>query len=288
MSIRTDLAAEAAFSADGKISASENCRNGITKQVRQGRTCEITEITIETDEAGKAIGKGKGRYITIEASDPYAEFTDQADDIADELRKLCGCDNNVLIIGLGNSGITPDALGPQTVSGIIATRHLRNELPKGHFLSGLHSVSALATGVLGQTGIEVAEITRAVCDRTSPECVIVIDALACADTARLGTTVQLTDTGISPGSGVQNSRKELSRHTLGVPVVAVGVPTVIDMHTIYENMSGAAPAKTLPNMMVTPRDIDRIIDRTAKLLSHALNRAFQPDLSHEDIETLGK
>lgn len=282
MSIRTDLAAEAAFS------ALKNRSEGIKQQIRQGRTSKITEITIETDEAGKAIGKGKGRYITIEAASPYAEFTEQADDIADELKKLCGCDNNILIIGLGNSEITPDALGPQAVSGIIATRHLRDELPKGHFLSGLHSVSALATGVLGQTGIEVAEITKAVCDRTSPECVIVIDALACADTSRLGTTVQLTDAGISPGSGVQNSRKELSQRTLGVPVVAVGVPTVIDMHTIYENMSGRSPEKNLPNMMVTPRDIDRIIDRTAKLIAHAMNRAFQPDLSHEDIETLGK
>lgn len=282
MSIRTDLAAEAAFS------ALQSRTEDIKQQIRQGRTSKITEITIETDEAGKLIGKGKGRYITVEAASPYAEFTEQADDIADELKKLCGCDNNVLIIGLGNSDITPDALGPKAVSGIIATRHLRDELPKGHFLSGLHSVSALATGVLGQTGIEVAEITKAVCDRTSPQCVIVIDALACADSSRLGTTVQLTDTGISPGSGVQNSRKELSRRTLGVPVVAVGVPTVIDMHTIYENMSGKAPEKTLPNMMVTPRDIDRIIDRTAKLIAHALNRAFQPDLSHEDIETLGK
>lgn len=282
MSIRTDLAAEAAFS------ALQSRTEGINQQIRQGRTSKITEITIETDEAGKPIGKGKGKYITVEAASPYAEFTEQADDIADELKKLCGCDNNVLIIGLGNSDITPDALGPKAVSGIIATRHLRDELPKGHFLSGLHSVSALATGVLGQTGIEVAEITKAVCDRTSPQCVIVIDALACADSSRLGTTVQLTDTGISPGSGVQNSRKELSRRTLGVPVVAVGVPTVIDMHTIYENMSGKAPEKDLPNMMVTPRDIDRIIDRTAKLIAHALNRAFQPDLSHEDIETLGK
>lgn len=282
MSIRTDLAAEAAFS------AIQNRTEGISQLVRQGRTSKITEITIETDEAGKPIGKGKGRYITVETASPYAEFTDQADDIADELKKLCGCDNNILIIGLGNSGITPDALGPKAVSGIIATRHLRDELPKEHFLSGLHSVSALATGVLGQTGIEVAEITKAVCDRTSPECVIVIDALACADSSRLGTTVQLTDTGISPGSGVQNSRKELSRQTLGIPVVAVGVPTVIDMHTIYENMSGKVPEKNLPNMMVTPRDIDRIIDRTAKLIAHALNRAFQPDLSHEDIETLGK
>lgn len=282
MSIRTDLAAEAAFS------ALQSRTEGIKQQIRQGRTSKITEITIETDEAGKPIGKGKGKYITVEAASPYAEFTEQADDIADELKKLCGCDNNVLIIGLGNSDITPDALGPKAVSGIIATRHLRDELPKEHFLSGLHSVSALATGVLGQTGIEVAEITKAVCDRTSPQCVIVIDALACADSSRLGTTVQLTDTGISPGSGVQNSRKELSRQTLGVPVVAVGVPTVIDMHTIYENMSGKAPEKMLPNMMVTPRDIDRIIDRTAKLIAHALNRAFQPDLSHEDIETLGK
>ena len=115
---------------------------------------------------------------------------------------------------------------------------------------------------------------------------IAADALACSDFSRLGTTVQLTDTGISPGSGVQNSRKELSRRTLGIPVIAVGVPTVIDMHTVCENLSGNVPDRKLPNLMVTPRDIDRIAEKMSKLLSVAINRAFQPMLTHEDIAAL--
>jgi len=279
MAVRTDLAAEAAFDG-GKL------RSGIKHTVRKAGGCEITDVTVETDEAGKPIGKPAGRYITIDTSDRSADFTEQADVIAEELRRLCGCTDNILIVGLGNREITPDAIGPMTADGVIATRHLTDELPKGHFLRDLSSVSALASGVLGQTGIEAAEIVKAVCDRISPSCVIAADALACADFSRLGTTVQLTDTGISPGSGVQNSRKELSRRTLGVPVIAVGVPTVIDMHTAYENLSGKIPDGKLPNLMVTPRDIDRISEKMSKLLSIAINRAFQPMLTHEDIAAL--
>ena len=240
--------------------------------------------------AGLRIGKPKGKYITIETerlSDEPADFREQAENIADEIAALLnGNVSDGLVAGLGNSDITPDALGPMVASGVIATRHLKEVLPKGHEFSSLNPVSVIAPGVLGQTGIESAEIIRSVCDGIKPKFVIAVDALACSDVSRLGTTIQLADSGISPGSGVQNRRKELSEITLGVPVIAVGVPTVVDMHTIVENITGNPPDKHLPNMMVTPRDVDKLIERTARLISSALNIALQPSLSFEEITAL--
>lgn len=281
MSKRTDLAVE---DLDGKA---EDEYEGVTQNFR-GEGCKITEVIIETDGAAAMIGKGKGRYITIETENLSVhpeEFESLVEQISGEILALAPKSGEVLIIGLGNNDITPDALGPQVVSRIIATRHLSSELPAGHELAALRAVSAIAPGVLGQTGIEVAEITRAICDKTKPAVVVVIDALACSDVKRLGCTIQLTDTGISPGSGVQNRRKELSRETLGVPVIAVGVPTVVDMHTIAENIAGRElpDDEGYPNMMVTPRDVDALIERTAKLVAYSLNKAFLPSFSMEDI-----
>lgn len=282
MSIRTDLAVES-------IKVESLNLTGITQNRRDGVGCEINEVIVETDEAGQNIGKGKGKYITIETdrlSDHPNEFDGMVQSIADEIIKLAPPNGEVLVIGLGNNDITPDALGPQVINQILATRHLSKELPKGHEMASLRSVSALAPGVLGQTGMEVAEITKAICDKTKPFVVVVIDALACSDVKRLGCTIQLTDTGISPGSGVQNRRKELSQRTLGVPVIAVGVPTVVDMHTIIESITGNKVDKALPNMMVTPRDIDKLIERTAKLVAYSINKAFLPTLTIEDFTAL--
>ena len=284
MSVRTDLAIEM-VDEDAK-----SLPKGLKRRLRKSDACLITEIIITEELAGRRIGKTKGRYITIETDRLSAspeDFNEQACDIANELISLKGQDRvNGLIVGLGNSDITPDALGPMVVSHIIATRHLKNELPHGHELSGLNPVSAIAPGVLGQTGMEAAEVIKAVCEHIKPDYVFVIDALACSDISRLGTTIQLTDTGISPGSGVQNRRKELARLTLDIPVIAIGVPTVVDMHTIVENITGHMPDKHLPNMMVTPRDIDELVQRTAKLLAYAINKAAQPSLSIEDIAAL--
>ncbi len=283
MSVRTDLAVEMIDE------EADSLPKGIKRKLRKSSACEITEIIVSDDMAGVRIGKPKGRYITIETdrlSAAPSDFEEQAANIADEITSLKGDGVNGLVVGLGNSDITPDALGPLVASQIIATRHLRDVLPREHELSSLNPVSALAPGVLGQTGIEAAEIIRSVCDSIKPEYVIVIDALACSDVSRLGTTIQLTDTGISPGSGVQNRRKELSRGTLNVPVIAVGVPTVVDMHTIVENITGSPPDKHLPNMMVTPRDVDQLIGRTAKLIAYAINKAAQPSLTFEDIAAL--
>lgn len=279
MSARTDLAVECIDPESGSLPA------GIKRRIRRSSACEITEITVESDAAGRAIGKPKGRYITIETARLSAhpdDFTCQAEDISAELSALTGSPRRMLVIGLGNRDITPDALGPLTASGVISTRHIED-------MSGIppmKNVSAIAPGVLGQTGIEAAEVAAALCDTVKPDCVIAVDALACSDISRLGTTVQISDTGISPGSGVQNRRKELSAATIGVPVIAVGVPTVTDMHTIAENITGRAPDANMPNMMVTPRDIDELIRRTSKLLAFAINKTVQRELSDAEIISL--
>ena len=281
---RTDLAVELIDPDSNKLP------KGIRRKLRKSSVCSITEIIVDDILAGIKIGKSKGRYITVETDRLSAhpeDFAEQSMNISDEISALIPDKERLLIVGLGNESITPDALGPKTASHIIATRHVARE-NAGQELAGLklNSVSVLAAGVMGQTGIESSELIYAVCEKVRPTCIIAVDALACTDISRLGTTIQITDTGISPGSGVQNRRKELSREALGVPVIAVGVPTVVDMHSIVENVTGNAPDKHLPNMMVTPRDIDKLIDRTAHLLAYSINRTAQPNLSGEDILSL--
>lgn len=283
-SSRTDLAVEML---DPDASS---LPEGVKRKLRKSSVCEITEIIIENQSASLKMGKPTGRYITVETDRLSAhpeDFGEQSSNIADEISAMIENPEKILVVGLGNSDITPDALGPKTASRIIATRHIAEEnLGKDMLPADLNSVSVLAAGVMGQTGIESSEIVYAVSEKIKPDCIIVIDALACSDITRLGSTIQITDTGISPGSGVQNRRKELSKESLGIPVIAIGIPTVIDMHTIVYNITGSAPGKHLPNMMVTPRDIDKMIDRTAHLLAFSINKALQPDLSDNDILSL--
>ena len=276
MAIRTDLALEAA---SGDILC-----EGIVRKER-GEAFKITEITITDDKSGDSIGKKKGIYVTLEGdtlstvNDRYQIMTEE---LADELKKFIGEKGRVLVVGLGNDDITPDALGPYAAGGVMATRHFKTELADDEFLSSLREVSVLVSGVLGTTGMESAEIVKAVSKEISFDKIIVIDALACSDISRLGKTIQISSAGISPGSGVQNRRKELSFDTLGVPVIAIGVPTVIDMHTVYENITGKEPENTMPDMMVTPKDIDTIISGASKMIAAALNLALQSVLSFEE------
>ena len=201
---------------------------------------------------------------------------------------VCVKTQSPLVVGLGNNDITPDAIGPQTAAKVLATRHLRDETDIGgeHFLTSLRPVSSCAGGVMGQTGIETAEIVRAISEELRPSAIIAVDALACTDISRLGTTIQLTDTGISPGSDVSNRRQELSEKLFNIPVIAVGVPTVVDMHTIVRSLTGKKINGELPNMMVTPRDIDRLTERASQLLAFGINLALQPTLTFEDVRGL--
>ena len=282
---RTDLALE---------QTPDALPEGITL-TRRGKEFAVTEIVIDSDAHGAAIGRQKGRYLTLEHLTPHVPadtLRAQTEELAAELRQFLPVRGAVTVAGLGNQDITPDALGPMTAGQILATRHLRRELSavdtETAFLRDLRPVSVLSNGVLGQTGIETAELITALRETVQPACIIAVDALACSELSRLGTTVQISDAGISPGSGVQNRRAELSARTLGVPVIAVGVPTVVDLHTVVRQAAGEdVPLPDgFPNMMVTPRDIDRLLHHAARLLSLAINLALHPQFTFADVEVL--
>lgn len=292
MSYRTDLAAESA------CLQSEKLPEGITSEIVNSGKIEIQRITISSENAAKNVGKPTGKYITITLpsfSSPEEITEEETVSIADEISSLLPDDGLVLVIGLGNNSITPDAIGPRTVHKILATRHINGELARANGLDDLRATAALSPGVLGQTGMETSEIVSAVVQQINPAAVIVIDALAARNTARLGCTIQVSNSGISPGSGVMNARKELSSATLGVPVVSVGVPTVVDASTLARDLISEEEISPEQQhmfevngseLMITPREIDQLIDRACKTLSLAINKALQPQLTLEEIAYL--
>ena len=281
-SIRTDLAVERTASAPSLPGIRQETRNG---------AFSITEITIKSDVCGAPIGKPAGRYVTLEApvltrsGENYQQMTEE---LARELQPFLPEKGCVFVAGLGNRAVTPDALGPRVASKILATRHLETALTAEEktLIPSLRPVCVLAGGVLGETGMESAELLTAVCRQIEPAAVVAIDALACAELSRLGTTIQMCDSGISPGSGVANHRAELSRQTLGVPVTAIGIPTVVDLHTAVQCIYGRQVPESRPNMMVTPRDIDRLIDHAGDMLACALNMALHPGMTFAQAEGL--
>ena len=282
MNARTDLAIEK----DSFISGDRP--KGIRRKVFETEKTKVTKISVLDKEAAEVIGKPVGEYITVEL-DEFSYDTELLDDrmksISTQILSLLPKgDGTVLVAGIGNKDITPDALGPRCAEGIFSTRHITSELAEEIGLDFLNPVCSLATGVLGQTGIETGEIIKSVADAIKPKAVIVIDALAAAGLERLGRTVQITDTGITPGSGVGNKRAEISKNTLGVPVIAIGVPTVVDAVTLARAMTGnktATESSEAQNMMVTPREIDVMIERAAKLISLCVNCALQPETDPE-------
>ncbi len=290
MQYRTDLAIELLDKED---------INGIKHFSEQIDDLEIDRIHVE-DEAGESyLGKPKGNYITISMppiSDSMPVKDEHISIIADEIRGLLPRNGTVFVVGLGNTSITPDALGPETIKGILATRHVIDEFKRIEGLEKLRSVAVMAPGVLGQTGVEAADVILAICKKIKPSAVIVIDALASGSLSRLGCTVQICDTGISPGAGVGNNRPRINKTTLGVPVIAIGVPTVVDAETIAADAAERANAsvaivsqvreKASPNgarMIVTPREIDLIIGRASKLISLSINLALHPDYDPHEL-----
>lgn len=253
---RTDLASE---SVDG---LNENLA-GISRSKKNVDNIEISVIDINTEDASNKLSKPKGRYIEASIED-LSDLTATAD-IADSIRELINDSSCVLVVGLGNHNITPDALGPKVIDSVISTRHISEEID-------LPPVCAIAPGVLGQTGIEVLEIIRALCEKIGAKAIITVDALASNDVEKIGKSIQITNAGIVPGSGVKNKRAEISQKTVGVPVIAIGMPTVID----YEK----------PSMMVTSRDIDKIIENASMYIALSINQALFSELSLEDIRSL--
>lgn len=285
MNFRTDLALEQTESI-----GEQNLPAGVDVSSAKYDSILVHCVDITSKEGAQAIGKPQGRYLTVELPPFYSSNQSSEKEIealAREIRKLLPGEGTVLVVGLGNIHITPDALGPRTCDLILATRHIAGELAKSSGLGELRPVAAIAPGVLGQTGVESAEIILSLVKSLSPVAVIAIDALASRSLERLGCTIQVANSGISPGSGVMNRRFELSKATLGVDVVSIGVPTVVDADTMVGELSGACThpeqRERARQMMVTPREVDLLIERAAKVLSLSINHALQPHISVEDI-----
>ena len=284
---RTDLATEAhALWRETAEKTSHLPGVRAREEQRHGFTLETVEILDEEGE--RVLGKPRGRYITV-ALDPLRRREPEAfgrgcDVISEALKGILAFPDNpsFLVVGLGNRAITPDAIGPETVDKLLVTRHLKQQLPE-HF-AAFRAVSAVKTGVLGSTGVESGELVAALCRKLSPTCVIAVDALAAREPRRLCQTVQIADTGIVPGSGVGNARAALNRETLGVPVIAVGVPTVVDAGTLAYDFGAENVPEEAARMFVTPRDIDQNVRDLGKLLGYSLNFAFHDGLTLGDIE----
>jgi len=298
LEFRTDLAME---NLAGDLSYP-----GVEVHRWQESDIELIEVVICTDEAARALGKPRGNYLTLECPllrehDPDARIA-MSTLLAEELGRLLESEDTapVLVVGLGNRSITPDALGPAVIDKTLVTRYVMN----AEFANNsLRSVCAVAPGVLGVTGVETAELVESLVRDIRPRAVICIDSLAARDSRRIGCTIQISNTGIQPGSGVGNHRKPFSRETLGVDVIAVGIPTVIYAATLArdafamlsdeEKHEQALDAlekdlldTSLGNLIVTPRDIDAIVKNCAVLVAAAVNRALQPNLSEAEIAAM--
>lgn len=289
---RTDLAVEAReLWSEGAAETTELEGVRATDEFIRGFALTTVEILDELGE--QALGKPIGTYVTLELDALMRReensFAEAAELLAERLKKTLNLspEDSVLVVGLGNDAITPDAIGPQAVDCVLATRHLRERMPEE--FAGFRDVTILRAGVLGTTGMESADMVSAVAERLSPSCIIAIDALASCRMDRLCRTVQVADTGIVPGSGVGNSRAALNQESLGIPVVAVGVPTVVDAITLASDMAERSGVE-LPSleeqrgMIVTPRDIDRNVHDISKLIGYAINLALHEDMSVADID----
>lgn len=282
MRVRTDLALEVRESFEG--SDTEVHGVVVEEEYEEDLDLKITRVKILSERGAREMGKPVGTYLTLEApglavpdEDYHREISEA---LADCLKELAGDQKSrsVLVAGLGNRDVTPDALGPKAVSNLMITRHLFQEY--GREAMGMESASAvsgIAPGVMAQTGMETSEILQGVIDQTSPDLLVVIDALAARSTRRLGRTIQLTDTGIQPGSGVGNHRGSLTRESLGIPVIAIGVPTVVEAAAIIYDAQGSCERMPphLNGMFVTPKNIDEMIKQLSFTLSEALNIVFQ-------------
>lgn len=318
--IRTDLALEA-NELYSRQAETEETLSGVAVDTDKTDEMTITCVKITNEEGAKALGKPVGSYITLEIpalihkDDELEKRVCAA--LADEIKKLAHLkkDGVTLVVGLGNWNITPDAIGPKVVSSLMVTRHMFEHIPE-HVGEGITSVCAISPGVLGLTGIETGEIVKGVVQRVKPDLVIAIDALASCKTERVSTTIQLADTGISPGSGVGNARKALNAETLGVPVIAIGVPTVVDALTIandtidsviddltrqapegsvlYEQLASMDKAHKyqlmqevldpfIRDLIVTPKGIDQIADRISKVIANGINLALHENMTLEDM-----
>lgn len=317
-SIRTDLALEAKEFHESK---SKESIPGVRVDTDGDKDIKITRVRIEDETGARLMGKPVGNYITIEIPRLKEKDIDLMEDVsrtlAKEIISLVKLDDKsvILVVGLGNWNITPDSLGPKVIEKIMVTRHMTEFLPD-QIDDSVRSVCALSPGVLGITGIETSEIILGVVNRVKPDLVIAIDALASRKLERVNTTIQIADTGINPGSGVGNNRKELSQKSMGVPVIAIGVPTVVDAATmandtidlVIDNLIKQAQkeksfyemlkninreekmtlinevlAPHMGSLMVTPKEIDGFIEDISDVIADGLNISLHPGIHMDDV-----
>ena len=295
LTVRTDLAVEA--HALWRESAGETTRlKGVAAREEQVEGMTVTRVEILDQEGARALGKPEGVYVTIELDGllrrEEGAFRRAVEAVAAELRPLLPEDGPALVMGLGSRTVTPDLIGPSAVDHLLVTRHLVEGIPE-HFGS-LRPVAASAPGVLASTGMESSLIAQALAGELRPACVVAVDALASRSLDRLCRTVQLSDTGVIPGSGVGNHRRPLNRETLGVPVVTVGVPTVVDGATLALDLLERAGHRgtdrgDLPGgeeFFVTPREVDQRVADLGKTLGYGVSLALNPSLSLDDLVML--
>ncbi len=300
---RTDLAMER-VSDFGPI-------NGVRVENAQLGIFSRNIVQIESEDAAAQLQKPRGQYITFHTRQlkllSQEEKADLSALVAQSLTHMLPKEGSILVVGLGNRRITSDALGSRVTEAVLVTRHLKDVLSPS-LLGRLRSVCALSPGVLGVTGMETKDIVRGAVDHVKPAAVIAVDALSARECARIGATVQLTDTGIQPGSGVGNHREGLTKETLGVPVIAIGVPLVVytavivrdalgilltDMEDDAESREAAAESlvqrilsESIGEMVVTPREIDELVASLSQIIALAINIALQPRLSRQEITML--
>lgn len=289
---RTDLALE-----EHELRGGGTGLPGVNCEETLAQGFPLTTVQVTNAEGAQALGKPEGVYHTLDLTGlgrrEEGAFPRAVEALKELLAPLLPSEGEVLVVGLGNRAITPDAIGPQAADRTLVTRHLIDMAPE-HFGS-FRPVAALAAGVLGTTGVESVEIVKAVAERIGTGAVVAVDALAARRVERLCATVQICDTGISPGSGVGNHRFALTRESLGVPVIAIGVPTVVDGATlaadILEETGREADAGSLTgapgaSLMVTPRDIDQRVADLSKVIGYAVSLALQPELDLAGLEML--
>ena len=290
---RTDLAVEAREL--WRESAGETTElPGVEARDGEREGIPVTTVRVLDREGEQALGKPRGTYVTLTlegvANRAEGIFGRAVRAVAGELATLleqAAPEGLVLVAGLGNRAITPDAIGPKVHEHILVTRHLVEQMPE-HF-GHLRPVASLAAEVLGNTGVESGEVVAAVCQKLRPACVIAVDALASRSLERLCRTVQLADTGIAPGSGAGNHRMALDRDSLGVPVLAIGVPTVVEGATLAADLLGADEPPNLDkgrSLLVTPKDIDSQVADLSKIVGYGISLALQPGMTVEDLELL--
>lgn len=318
--IRTDLAVEAREMLHSGGSGTDGIN--VMMEESENEDIKVTWVEILNQEGARKMNKPIGNYITVESDamkgNDVAAHEEIIRILSRKLGKLhnLGPDGVVLVVGLGNWNVTPDALGPKVISKILVTRHIAEGSLPEELAGRVRPSGAISPGVMGLTGIETAEIIRGVADRVKPDLIIAVDALAARRTSRINATIQMSDTGVNPGAGMGNKRMSLNQETMGVPVIGIGVPTVVDAATLVndtmdrmlDSMIQSSPKGTdfyrmlselaeeekyqliteilnpyAGNMFVTPKEVDAVIDRLSNIIANAINIAIHPGVDQEDI-----